>query len=65
MPVILATQEADQEDCGSKPAQANRPRELILKKTHHKKGLMKWFKVYALTSNPSTAKTKPKKKNLT
>jgi hypothetical protein len=27
----------DQEDCGSKPAQANSSQDLILKKTHHKK----------------------------
>jgi hypothetical protein len=27
-----------------------------LEETHHKKGLMEWLKVYALSSNPSTAK---------
>jgi hypothetical protein len=30
----------DQEDLGSKPAQANSSRDPILKKTHHKKGLV-------------------------
>jgi hypothetical protein len=29
-----------------------------LKKTHYKKGLVEWFKVKALSSNPSTAKKK-------
>jgi hypothetical protein len=28
------------------------------KKTHHKKGLVEWVKVQALSSNPSTAKKK-------
>jgi hypothetical protein len=27
-----------------------------LKKTHHKKGLVAWLKVEALSSNPSTSK---------
>jgi hypothetical protein len=30
----------DQEDLGSKPGQANSSRDPILKKTHHKKGLV-------------------------
>jgi hypothetical protein len=29
-----------------------------LKKTHHKKGLVEWLKVQALSSNPSTTKKK-------
>jgi ribosomal protein S21 len=29
-----------------------------LKKIHHKKGLMEWLKVKALSSNPRTAKKK-------
>jgi hypothetical protein len=29
-----------------------------LKKTHHKKGLLEWFKVQAMSSNPSTTKKK-------
>jgi ribosomal protein S21 len=32
-----------------------------LKKTHHKKGLLEWLKVYALTSNPRTEKKKKEK----
>jgi hypothetical protein len=48
----------DQEDLGSKPARVNNSQNPILKKTHHKKGLMEWLKVEALSSNPSTAKRK-------
>jgi hypothetical protein len=50
----------DQEDCSSKPAQANGSQDPISKKTHHKKGLVEWLKVLALSSNPSTAKKKKK-----
>jgi hypothetical protein len=32
-----------------------------LKKTHHRKGLVEWLKVKALSSNPSTAKKKKKR----
>jgi hypothetical protein len=35
----------DQEDQGSKPVQANRSRDPISKKIHHRKGLEKWLKV--------------------
>jgi hypothetical protein len=60
----------DQEDCSLKPAQANSqpgkivPDTLSRKKTTkkrttiHKKELMKWLKVYALSSNPSTGEKK-------
>jgi hypothetical protein len=50
----------DQEDRGLKPAWANTLRDLILKKTHHKKkrAEVEWLKVQALSSNPSTAKKK-------
>jgi hypothetical protein len=34
----------DQEDHGLKPAQANSSQDTISKKTHHKKGLVEWFK---------------------
>jgi hypothetical protein len=44
----------DQEDRSLKPAQANSLRDPILKKTHHKKGLVEWLKVKALSSNLST-----------
>jgi hypothetical protein len=47
----------DQEDQSLKSAGANRP---YLEKTHHKKGLVEWLKVKALSSNPSTAKKKKK-----
>jgi hypothetical protein len=48
----------DQGTHGSKPAWANSPRDPILKKTHHKKGLVEWLKVLALSSSPSTVKKK-------
>jgi hypothetical protein len=48
-----------QEDQGSKPAWGNSLRGPILKKPHHKKGLVVWLKVKALSSSPSTAKKKP------
>jgi hypothetical protein len=44
-PVILATQGGDQEDHGSKPAQANSSRNPISKKVIIKKGLAEWLKV--------------------
>jgi hypothetical protein len=37
------------------------PETLPQKKTYHKKVLVKWLKVKALSSNPSTAKKKKKK----
>jgi hypothetical protein len=48
----------DQEDRGSKPAQANSSRRSYLEKHHHKKGLVQWLKVKALSSNPNTIKKK-------
>jgi hypothetical protein len=33
-----------------------------LEKTHHRKGLVEWLKVKALSSSPGTAKQKPKQK---
>jgi hypothetical protein len=52
MPIILATEETrDQEDSSLKPASANNSQDLILKNTHHKKGLMEWLK--QLTALPS------------
>jgi hypothetical protein len=52
----------DQEDLGSKPVWANGFERPYLKKTHHKKGLVEWLKVKALSSNTSTAKKKRKRK---
>jgi hypothetical protein len=46
----------DQEDYGSKPAQANSSRDPP-KKTLHKKKLVEWLKVKALSSRPSTTHT--------
>jgi hypothetical protein len=36
-----------------------------LKKLFHKKGLVEWFKVKVLSSNPRTAKKKKKRKSTT
>jgi hypothetical protein len=48
----------DQEDHGSKPAQANSSQDLISKINHHKKKrLVEWLKVQALSSNPGTRHT--------
>jgi hypothetical protein len=46
----------DQEDPGSKPAQANSSVRPYLEKTNHKKELAEWLKVKALSSNPTTTK---------
>jgi hypothetical protein len=43
-----------------KPAQANSSGDPISKNTHHKKGLVEWLKVKALSANLSTAKKKKK-----
>jgi hypothetical protein len=53
----------DQGDGGLKSAEANSSRDLTLKNTHHKKGLVEWLKVKALSSKPSTAKNKNKQTN--
>jgi hypothetical protein len=50
----------DQEDCSSKPAQTNTSRDPI-EKPFIKIGLVKWLKVKALSSSPSTAKNKNKR----
>jgi hypothetical protein len=51
----------DQEDCGSKPAQANSSMRPYLEKPFTKIGLVEWCKVKALSSSPSTTKKKKKK----
>jgi hypothetical protein len=47
----------------------SQPRQIVCKSllgnTHHKKGLVKWLKVQALSSNPSATKKKKKKNSLT
>jgi hypothetical protein len=57
MPVILATQKSGIR----RIAVQSQPRQIVfmrpcLIKTLHKKGLVEWLKVKALSSNPSTAK---------
>jgi hypothetical protein len=54
----------DQEDCSSKPSQANSSQDLIKKSLHRQKvGLVEWLKVKALSSNPRPQKEK-KEKNI-
>jgi hypothetical protein len=48
----------DQEDRGLKPAWTNSSQDLILKTIHHKKGMVEWLKVWALTSTPMPQKKK-------
>jgi hypothetical protein len=43
-------------------SQANYSRDPILKKTHHKKGLVEWLNVWTLSSSPSIAKQANKQK---
>jgi hypothetical protein len=58
-PVILATQEAEIRRMAirSQPGQILR-KTLSGKKLITKKGLVEWFKLWALSSSPSTAKKK-------
>jgi hypothetical protein len=50
----------DPEDCGSKLSRANNLQDPISKKTHHKKGLVEWLKVQALSSKSQYFKKKKK-----
>jgi hypothetical protein len=52
----------DQEDRGSKPACANSFERPYLEKPFTKIELVEWLKVKALSSSPSTAKKKKKRK---
>jgi hypothetical protein len=52
----------DQEDRDSKPARTNSSARPCLEKPFTKIGLVKWLKVKALSSSPSTKKKKLKKK---
>jgi hypothetical protein len=54
-PIIPATQEAEIRSI----VVQSQPRKTVLE-TLHKKGLVKWLKVYALSSSPSAAKKKNK-----
>jgi hypothetical protein len=53
---------ANKEDPGSKPTGTNSYRDSI-EKTHHKKGLVEWLKVQALSSNSSNFFLKKERKN--
>jgi hypothetical protein len=48
----------DQEDCGSKPTLDKQFARPYVRKTLHKKGLVEWRKVKALSSSPSTTHKK-------
>jgi hypothetical protein len=48
----------DQEDHGLKSVEANSPQDPTSKKFLHKNGLVEWLKVQALSSSPSTEKSK-------
>jgi hypothetical protein len=52
----------DQEDCSSKPAQANSSARPYLKKPFTKIRLVEWLKVKVLGSSPSTAKKKKRRR---
>jgi hypothetical protein len=52
----------NQEDRGSKPAQAKSSARPYLEKPFTKIGLVEWLKVKALSSSPSTTKKKERKK---
>jgi hypothetical protein len=54
----------DQEDHGSKPAQANSSMRPYLKKSFTKTGLVEWLKVKALSLSPSPAKKKKKEEEM-
>jgi hypothetical protein len=54
----------DQKDRSSKPTLGKQFERTHLKKTLHKKGLVEWLKVKALSSSPSTTKKRKKKKKL-
>jgi hypothetical protein len=62
MCVLLATQEAEIRRITVR----GQPRQIVFEtlsqKTHHKKGLVEWLKVWASSSNPSTTKNKQTKK---
>jgi hypothetical protein len=64
-PVILAIQEAEirRIEVGSQPRQIVQET-LSQKKKNHKKGLVEWLKVKALSSNPSTTKKRSHLKNM-
>jgi hypothetical protein len=57
-PVIPATQEAEIRRIAVRGQPGKIAVETLSRKTHHKKGLVEWFKVKALSSNPSTQKKK-------
>jgi hypothetical protein len=62
MPVIPATQEADQDDPGSKPARANSLLDPISKKAFTRKGWWSGLRYRPRQQTPQLQKKKKKKK---
>jgi iron only hydrogenase large subunit-like protein len=60
MPIILATQEAEIRRVAIQSQMGQIVQETLSQKTYHRKGLAKCLKVWALSSNPCTAKKKKK-----
>jgi hypothetical protein len=58
MPVILATWVAEIRGIMVQSQLRQIVLETLARKTPHKKGLVEWLKVWALSSNPSTTKKK-------
>jgi hypothetical protein len=58
MPVIPAIQEAEIRRITVQSQLRQIVHETLPQKTYHKKWLVEWLKVWALSSNPSTAKKK-------
>jgi hypothetical protein len=63
MPVILATQETEIRRITVRSQPGQIVLEILSQKTLHKKGLVEWLKVKALSLNSSTAKRKKKTLN--
>jgi hypothetical protein len=55
-PIILATQEAEIRRISDQSQRGQTVHETLSQKTLHKKGLVEWLKVKALSSSPSTQK---------
>jgi hypothetical protein len=59
MPAILATQEAETRRISVRSQPEQTVCKTLSQKALHKKGLVEWLKVKALSSSPSTAKKTP------
>jgi hypothetical protein len=57
---MLATQEAEIKKITVRSQPGQIVHETLFQKTQHKKGMVEWFKMLALSSNPITTKKKKK-----